>query len=142
MASIHAGDPVGMEELGESECYRRLETHRLGRVVIIADGRAEIFPVNYAVHDHLIAFRTAPGTKLVPEVMWAAAFEIDGVDSGTGVGWSVIAHGIAHDVTEADTPTAQVARRLLVRPMAPGPKTHLVAIEPVEVSGRRFHQHG
>lgn len=131
-----------LEQLSEPECYRLLELHRLGRIAITVGERPEIFPVNYALRGRLIAFRTAPGTKLVPSPMWPIAFEVDEFDAAIGVGWSVVVHGMAQDVTAKEHATAQAVKGLSIRPRAPGDKTHVVAIQPLEVTGRRFRLHG
>jgi nitroimidazol reductase NimA-like FMN-containing flavoprotein (pyridoxamine 5'-phosphate oxidase superfamily) len=142
MTSTGAGEAVGrepeMEELPEGECYRLLRASRLGRVVLVARGRPEVFPVNYAVHEQLIAFRTGPGTKLLAEVMWAAAFEVDGIETHARVAWSVIVHGVAHEV-EPGSPTSDTLWELLPETLAPGAKSHWITIHPTEVTGRRFH---
>lgn len=50
--------------LPESECWRLLDGVALGRLVTCAGGQPEIFPVNFAVPDRTVLFRTAEGTKL------------------------------------------------------------------------------
>lgn len=133
--------PGGLEPIAEEECLYLLGLRRLGRVAINVDGRPQVFPVNYAVSGRIVAFRTAPGTKLANAPMSHVAFEIDDYDSTTGVGWSVMVKGIAHEITNAvDRDSAEV-RRHLVRPMAPGQRDHWVAIRPDEITGRRFRHH-
>jgi len=82
--------PAGLEPIAEQECLYLLGQRRLGRVAIDVDGRPQIFPVNYALSGRVVAFRTAPGTKLANAPMSHVAFEIDDYDSRNGVGWSVM----------------------------------------------------
>jgi len=135
-------EPAGLEPIAEQECLYLLGLHRLGRVAVNVDGRPQIFPVNYAVSGRVVAFRTAPGTKLASAPMSPGAFEIDEYDSTTGVGWSVMVKGVAYEITDAVDQDSLEARRQLVRPMAPGQRDHWVAIRPDEITGRRFRSHG
>jgi len=135
-------EPAGLEPIAEQECLYLLGLHRLGRVAVNVDGRPQIFPVNYAVSGRVVAFRTAPGTKLASAPMSHVAFEIDEYDSTTGVGWSVMVKGVAYEITDAVDQDSLEARRQLVRPMAPGQREHWVAIRPDEITGRRFRSHG
>ncbi|MBO0686490.1 MAG: pyridoxamine 5'-phosphate oxidase family protein [Candidatus Dormibacteraeota bacterium] len=145
MTAMHTGEEAGrepeMEVLDEPECYRLLRSNRVGRVVVVGQGRPEVFPVNYGVHERLIAFRTGPGLKVLAEAMWAAAFEVDGIDQTAGVAWSVIVHGVAHQ-EGPDGPNAEALRDLGLETMAPGEKDRWVTIHPTEVTGRRFHVRG
>ena len=86
--------PSRLGELTEAECWTLLHRSGLGRLATAADLEADIFPVNYLVHEHSLLMRTAPGTKLdqlthAPSV----AFEADGHDSERY--WSVVIRGRA-----------------------------------------------
>ncbi len=71
-----------------------LASMTLGRLVTSVDGRAQIFPVNYAVQRRTILFRTAEGTKLVSAAINnEVVFEVD--DHNVAAGWSVIVRGTA-----------------------------------------------
>jgi hypothetical protein len=58
------------------------------------------------------------GTKLSYAPASRVAFEIDGFDSSTGVGWSVVVKGVAHDVTDAADDFSWAARGAAVYPLA------------------------
>ncbi|HKA48103.1 MAG TPA: pyridoxamine 5'-phosphate oxidase family protein [Candidatus Dormibacteraeota bacterium] len=135
-------EPGGLESIPEEECLYLLGLHRLGRVAIDVDERPQVFPVTYAISGRMVAFRTAPGTKLANAPMSHVAFEVDDYDSATGVGWSVMVKGIAYETTDAVDRDSLEVRRQLVRPMAPGKRDRWVAIRPDEITGRRFRQHG
>ena len=88
-----------------------------------------VFPVNYGVLDGAIVFRTGEGSKLDAAVRNAVvAFEIDEVDPLYHEGWSVLVVGLADEVR--DGPLAARAQHLPLKPWAPGPRHHLVAIHP------------
>ena len=129
---------TALDVLSEAECLQLLGEHDLGRVALVVDGRPEIFPVNYAVGADVIAFRSAPGTKLTNVPMSHVAFEIDGVDSARGVAWSVVVKGVASEVTEALGRVPEAVRRLAVEPLAPGERRHWLTVRREEVTGRRF----
>ncbi|ARJ05296.1 hypothetical protein B5808_08770 [Cnuibacter physcomitrellae] len=85
----HADD---VHPLTEQDCWARLSRSGLGRLAVIDPQGADIFPINYLVHDSQVLFRSAPGTKIVsltadPRV----AFESDGIHDR--VRWSVVVRG-------------------------------------------------
>lgn len=131
-------DPDEIEVLGEEECLRLLGQTDLGRVAFAAGGRVHIFPVNYAATADAIVFRTAAGLKLEAMPLGRVAFEIDGVDRAHSRAWSVIVHGVAHDITDALDDASGALRRLVVTPQAPGERLHWIQIRTDDVTGRRF----
>ncbi len=53
----------------------------MGRVAIVVDGEARVFPVNYVLHGGDIVFRTDEGTKLDAARKGAkVTFEVDDSD--------------------------------------------------------------
>jgi hypothetical protein len=68
------------------------------------------------------------------------AFVIDEYDSETGVGWSVIIHGGAYDVTDATDDFSRTGRGATATALAPGAKVHHLAIKPSTLSARRFRR--
>ena len=135
-----SADAAGLEHLSVPECLELLRTHpqRIGRVGIADDGRRPIIlPVNYAMDDDAIVFRTAEGSKLAAAVRGAfVAFEVDDVDVAWQEGWSVLVRGQAHEVTDAD----EIARldALPLHPWAAGSRDRFVRIRPDTVTGRRL----
>ena len=128
----------GMEELSAAECWRLLRTHEVGRLAVSITDHPDIFPINYVVDGDGIVFRTGAGTKLAAAVLGrSVAFEIDGYDPIAGDAWSVVAKGRARQIEhmieyfDADT--------LPLFPWHAAPKPDIVRIEPLEVTGRRFH---
>lgn len=122
-------------ELTEEDCWALLERGALGRLAVTAAGVVDVFPVNYAVDDRRILFKTSDGTKLASlTVHEQVAFEIDGVDDQTA--WSVVVKGIAKPL---DRPSErESAARDRIISWLPTLKSHVVAIEPIAVTGRGF----
>jgi hypothetical protein len=54
----------GVLALSEEHCWGYLHIHQLGRLAIVIGGRLQIFPVNHAVGEKAIVFRTESGSKL------------------------------------------------------------------------------
>ncbi len=124
--------------LAEDECISFLESRELGRIAFAFDGRVEIFPVNYGMDGRTIVFRTSPGTKLTAVTKTAVSFEVDSWDSRSGMGWSVVARGRAHDISAGPGDAPQRLWPVLEDPTAPSDRWHWIAIAPDQISGRRF----
>jgi hypothetical protein len=132
-----------LEDIPENECLQILAGRSLGRIAVVVEGQPQIFPVNYALKDRIIVFRTAPGTKLSYAPMSNVAFEIDDYDASSGVGWSVMVQGVAQDATIALDDVSWAARGATPHPLAPGVRAHRIAISSEKVTGRRFRiSHG
>lgn len=127
-----------MSVLSERECARLLKTRSVGRIAFIVDGRPEIFPVNYAFEDRVVVFRTSPGMKLERGPYAHAAFEVDEVDRGTGVAWSVVVHGTAQDISSSIDALSERLRKIVISPAAPGRRRSWMAIYGERITGRRF----
>lgn len=138
--TVPAGPPAGrgLTELSEKECWDLLGAHDLGRLAIVAGEAPLIFPINYTAHDGAVLFQTAPGSKLTHGPGSRAAFEIDGYDGRSACGWSVVATGVLQDISDATDQVAMTLRSVPVWPMAPGPRSHRLALYVETVSGRRF----
>lgn len=113
--------------LNEAECRALLIDCQIGRVAVVGPDGPHIIPVNYALVDESIVFRTAPHTLLgtcAPNR--AIAFEAERTDDATRSGWSVLARGTAVAVFARDeldhirrvwqpTPWADGVRNFYVR---------------------------
>jgi nitroimidazol reductase NimA-like FMN-containing flavoprotein (pyridoxamine 5'-phosphate oxidase superfamily) len=130
---------TGLVYLPLEECTKRLAAHErsIGRVGILAHMSPDIFPVNYVMLGELIAFRTAPGTKLAHALRNArVTFEIDYSDPQRRTGWSVIVKGRAQVVTDDDMLTALESTRL--KPFSSSAKDHWIVIHPDIITGREL----
>ena len=127
-----------METLSIEECIDCLGQVPVGRVAITVGALPVILPVNFALVDDSIYFRTVPGTKLAAATSSAVvAFEIDSYESDGQTGWSVLVQGMANIVT--DVPTLErIARVKLDAWALPVEADNVVRVEMNTMTGRRF----
>ena len=122
--------------LSEQECWARLEATEFGRLAYHLADEVHIAPVNYAVDQREIVFRTAEGSKLLGVVMnQDVAFEIDDVVEEEERAWSILVRGTARILEGQD---ARDADNLRLRPWVDYDKFNVVAITVQELSGREF----
>lgn len=127
----------GLELLTEDDAWTLLAQGTIGRIGLSMRALPVIFPVNYAVIDDSIVFRTAPGSKLSAAAAGAVvAFEVDDYERDSRTGWSVLVVGQAEVVHDLDTAFKVLEAKLA--PFAPGVRSSLVRIRPDFVSGRRI----
>jgi nitroimidazol reductase NimA-like FMN-containing flavoprotein (pyridoxamine 5'-phosphate oxidase superfamily) len=131
------GDRI-FEELSVEECLHLLDTHQFGRIAVVIDGQPIIFPINYALEEDSVVFRTAVGTKLSGAALGHVAFEIDDVDDTAQTGWSVIVQGVGNDITQTLDEYSERLRALAVQPWVPGEHAHWVGILAQSITGRRL----
>ena len=128
-----------MTTLEPEECLRLLSSARMGRVGFTTAAGPQVLPVNHAVLDGDVVFRTdlygvvTEGTR-----DRTVAFEADEIDDRMQSGWSVLVVGHSRHV-EDPSRLADVFRRLH-EPWAPGPRFVVVRIVPAQISGRRFRR--
>src|SRR3546814_20231248 len=80
----------GLELLSEEEARELLDHSEIGRVGVTMGAIPAIFPVNYAIVDDLLVFRTAPGSKLSAATEGAVvAFDDAAFDGASRTGRSV-----------------------------------------------------
>ena len=127
----------GLEILSPEQCHDLLRRGTVGRVAVTVAALPAIFPVNYAVLDDRIVLLTGEGTKLRAALERAVvAFQIDHIDEVNASGWSVMAVGLAEEMTDPDE--IREASLLGLHPFAAGERSHFVKIRPEFVSGRRI----
>lgn len=121
------------EALSEDDAWAVLRTEPLGRLAYHVGSEVDIAPVNHVVAGRRLVFRTAAGSKLFGVVVGkTVAFEVDRVEGDEAR--SVVVRGVAHELSAEEVEEAD----LRLRPWVGTEKPHVVAIEPVHVSGRRF----
>ncbi|MFF4412029.1 pyridoxamine 5'-phosphate oxidase family protein [Streptosporangium sp. NPDC001559] len=130
------------DRLGPEECMRLIAPGGVGRVAFDEPEGPAVLPVNYAVHNGVVVFRTAFGGPLddglrtgVRGAEFKVAFEVDRIDETAREGWSVLIRGAAHHVEAGEEPSSDV------EPWAGGDRGLYVTITPAEISGRRV-RHG
>ena len=125
-------------EWDRPECLRRLGRAGVGRVSTTVAALPTIFPVNYAVLDDDVVFRTAAGTTLAAAVRDAViAFEIDAIEPWSAAGWSVVVVGHAREITSAEQ-IARAERLPLNGWQHGGAAETLLRISTEVISGRSF----
>lgn len=133
-------DASSVATLSTSECWRLLETQRLGRLALIdAAGEPRIYPVNFASRDGVLYIRSANDAKLrFLRARPMVAFEVDGQDGDER--WSVVLRGEAARV-DADA-EIRTSRETDLRSMSPTPKPYVIRLHARSVTGRRFPERG
>lgn len=130
-------DHSGMEVLSREASLRLLEGVPVGRVVVSGQALPVAFPVNFAVLDGDIVFRTSTGSKLGAAVHKAVlAFQADRIGPDLCTGWSVLVQGWASLITRPDDLAR--ADALGLHSWAPGTRGYFVRIHAEMVSGRRL----
>ena len=126
-----------LEALSEDECLAHLRATGEGRVAVVINGHPAICPVNYVMDGDVIVLRTN-WSMLATACLSSVALQIDGVDAGQRSGWSVMAQGVGHDVTNALDLASERVQTVTVAPWVPGPGPRLLRIVPETITGQRF----
>ena len=121
----------------DEQCWDRLKSEQLGRLVTHVGDVLDIFPVNYVVDAESLVFRTAGGSKLFElTINDEVLFEVDHYTDDTA--WSVIVRGHAHRLDSASE--VEAADQLPLKPWIPTLKYQYVRIAPTSLSGRGFQR--
>ncbi len=126
------------EDLGREDCLELLEGEQVGRVALTARALPIVLPVNFALLDGDIVWRSAQGTKLNDaSAGFVVAFEVDHFELEQQQGWSVMVQGLAHVVT--DDKELDRAMELPLEPWAlDGTADRYVCLVPNVVTGMRI----
>lgn len=122
--------------LNIEESREKLNSVKLGRIVVRRSDDMDLFPVNFVLDEEdRIYFRTAEGSKLFTIGLNSdVLFEADDLQDGHA--WSVVIKGKAEILK--DLQEIHFADTLDLKPWAPTLKFNWVRITPVEISGRAF----
>lgn len=124
-----------LAELTAYECWGLLDTEEIARVAWHGRDGVAIVPVNYAVADGSLWFRTSPHSTLGREcVGQTLAIEIDHIDRATQSAWSVVISGVGELADLAEVP--DVLPDLRVWPS--GNRPLFIRVEPADVTGRKL----
>ena len=124
-----------LEPLTPSECLERLRANGVGRLAVVVGGQPLIFPLNYAMSNRQVVFRTDAGTKLHGASGRRVAFEIDGVEPVYHEGWSVLVVGTAHE--ERNAARIRELERLPLTAWV-GAEDHWMCVKGGAITGRRI----
>ena len=123
--------------LDRERCLELLGGSRLGRVAVTLDGVPHVVPVNYALLDGDVVFRTGHGTKLHAALLaQPMSFEVDDFDELGHRGWSVLVSGRSQVVDDPATLARVDALRL--ESLDPSGKHDVVRVAADLVSGREI----
>ncbi len=136
-----------VEALSEAECLELVAGQDIGRIAFTGRFGLTVLPVNYRLHDGSIVFRTGQDSPMDTDLRtglehgeYQVAFEVDEIKAGTREGWSVLIHGPAHHVTDAEERTAVAGSG--VAPWTGGSKEQFMRILPTRITGRRIRNPG
>lgn len=125
----------GVDVLDRGSCLALLGTVAVGRLAWAdADGRVEVRPVTFGLHDGCVALRCGPGSMLTAiREGRPVSFEADAVEPALRSGWSVLVAGATAELvpTSASQPG-------IVDPWVRGGCPHLVRLRGGRLSGRRL----
>ncbi|MGD0944923.1 MAG: pyridoxamine 5'-phosphate oxidase family protein [Acidimicrobiales bacterium] len=100
---VECDERAVFEELDPEDCLELLREEPVGRVALTAHALPVVLPVNFAVLDGDIVWRSAQGTKLnEASADLVVAFEADHYEPDRRQGWSVMVQGLAHVMTDVD----------------------------------------
>ncbi len=127
-------DPV---ELTVNECLDLLDGGVVGRVAFSTRVGPRIVPVNYAMYDGAIVFRTSPYSELGSHGPGSeAAFEVDQLDYERQQGWSVVAVGRLEELPPEEVDDLRKVWE--PRPWAGGHRNFYLKLVWREIWGRRI----
>ncbi|MET0822005.1 MAG: pyridoxamine 5'-phosphate oxidase family protein [Aeromicrobium sp.] len=137
--SSHQGTIV---ELTPDECLDLLSTTTVGRIAFVGPEGQELVPVNFALIDGVVYFRTLPDGFLsqLARGHVEVAFGVDHHDDTYQRGWNVTVKGPASQVEDRATINLVLGHSRL-RPWAGGVRPMVIRVEIRSVTGRRVRGH-
>ncbi len=134
----HSGDVTQTTELSYDKCRELLSGGVVGRAAVCTPTGPRILPVNYAVIDDSIVFRTTPYSVL-GTYAWNTqlAFEVDQVDHEFQRGWSVVAVGRG-EMVDDDADLAAIRAFRNPQPWAGGARLLYVRLRWDGLTGRQL----
>ena len=128
------------EDLSREDCLELVRGEQVGRVALTARALPIVLPVNFALLDGDIVWRSAQGTKLNDaSAGFVVAFEVDHFELSHKQGWSVMIQGLAHVLTEDEE--LDRAMELPLEPWAlDGMADRYVRLVPNIVTGMRVRR--
>lgn len=124
-----------LEPLPADEADAMLRRGGVGRVVFVGPRGPEALPVNFALLEGDVVYRTRPGSEIDLPEGTAAGFEVDRIDDAAGRAWSVLVKGHLHPIEDRD----ELARALAlgIEPWPGEDRDRYLRLRAEEVTGRR-----
>jgi len=138
---VEGEDAAEFTVLERQTCLNLLATRDIGRVAFTIEGDAAptVLPVNYALLDDTVVFRSSLAGTVMRHARGHAAFEVDLFDEESREGWSVLASGRCRWVRDPDE-LARIPQGRLPVPWAAGERDQVLKLVPGRVSGRRVQR--
>ncbi len=132
---------AGFTVLERQTCFNLMATRDIGRVAFTIDGDAAptVLPVNYALVNGTVVFRSTLAGTIMRYARGHAAFQVDRFHEERREGWSVLVSGACRwvrDTGELD----DIPQGRLPHPWAEGPRDQVLKITPTRVTGREIHR--
>lgn len=142
MTSGSPRHPDTIQTMSEDECLSLLSSTTVGRVAFCGADGPELVPVNFALINGTIYFRTLPDGFLsqLSRGNDGVAFGIDFHDDSTLEGWNVTIKGPASQVEDRATINLVLGHGQL-KPWAGGVRPLVIRVEVRSISGRRVGGH-
>lgn len=139
--SDHSQDPLTLRPLNEADCMELLSTTTVGRVAFVDNEGVQLLPLNFAVIDDEIYFRTASDSTLhqLAEGSDDVAFEIDHHEAVSPVGWNVTVKGSTSRVSDPELHARVMAWERL-RPWAGGERGEVIHLARRSIAGRHVRR--
>ncbi|ASU86229.1 DNA-binding protein [Nocardiopsis gilva YIM 90087] len=127
------------EPLSSQRCLDLIARGGLGRIAFVVPGDAAptVLPVNFAVLNDVIVFRTAPFGVIAQHAHGHVAFQVDAIDPDRHEGWSVLVTGRTHWIRDP-LELREIRKVRGIRPWAGGERDTYLKIVPTRISGRRI----
>jgi hypothetical protein len=129
-----------LRTLAEHECWELMSSTTVGRVAFADAGGLQLIPLNFAVIDSQIYFRTSTDSVLdeLAQGLDDVAFGVDFHASSYREGWNVTVKGSTSRVAEPGL-YEQVMTWSRLRPWAGGDRGVVIRLEVRSIEGRRVH---
>lgn len=136
-----ADDEAAFTALGRESCLSLLGTRGIGRVAFTMEGDAAptVLPVNYALLNDTIVFRTKLAGSIMRHARGYASFQVDHLDEERREGWSVLASGRCRRVPDAGE-LSRIPQGRLPVPWASGDRDQVLKLTPGRMAGRRIRR--
>jgi len=129
-----------LRTMSEQECFELLSTTTVGRVAFANADGIQLIPLNFAVIDSEIYFRTAPDSILdgLAEGQDDIAFGVDYQAESFRDAWNVTVKGSTSRVSDPDL-YERVMSWSRLRPWAGGERGVVIHLSLRSIDGRRVH---
>ena len=136
VATMNPSSGPDLEDLDRATCLELLASADVGRLAWAEDGRVMVFPLNFALVEDAVVFRT-PSRSLCDAVASGAGltFQADDVEPALRSGWTVVANGPAAEVTD---PAERERLSSLVTPWRRTDALHVIRLNIASITGRRL----